>query len=77
MAYTVLTQDEQDDILIQFMQAQERDHFAHTINEARYTQMLKTLPDGAFKDSTNEPARLGHRPSFYRKNVLLGGPHPS
>jgi hypothetical protein len=46
MAYQVLTQDEQDEIVVQFLHAQERDHFCHTINQQRYAEMLKTLTKG-------------------------------
>jgi DNA-directed RNA polymerase subunit F len=47
--YQVLTQDEQDDIVVEFMKAQERDLFCHQINAERYEKMLRTLPAGDWK----------------------------
>lgn len=44
MAYLVLTQDEQDDMIVQTLLAQERDHFAHTLNQERYAEILKSRP---------------------------------
>jgi hypothetical protein len=49
MAYRVLSQDEQDEIIVAFMQAQERDLYCHQLNLARYNQMLSKLPDGEWK----------------------------
>ena len=49
MEYTLLTEEEQDDIIVTFMQAQERDAFCHQINMERYDSMLVELPDDAFK----------------------------
>lgn len=50
MVYLVLTQETQEEILVEFLHAQERDHFCHTINRQRYAEMLKTL-------STDDPFR--------------------
>lgn len=41
MTYLVLTTEEQEEILVQFLHAQERDHFCHAINQQRYDAMLK------------------------------------
>lgn len=49
MAYLVLSQDEQDDMLVETLMNQERDHYSHTVNLERYTSLLAALPDGAFK----------------------------
>jgi hypothetical protein len=49
MPYNVLSQDEQDEIIVAFMQAQERDLFCHQLNLERYNRMLETLADGEFK----------------------------
>jgi hypothetical protein len=49
MAYLVLSQDEQDDIIVQFLGAQERDQFCHALNQTRYEAMGPALPDGDFK----------------------------
>lgn len=48
--FNILTQDEQDNIVVDFHAAQERDLFTHTINLARYQSMLGTLPDTPFKN---------------------------
>jgi len=49
MAYLTLSQDDQDDVLVAFMHSQENDSYSHTVNQQRYREMLRTLPDGAFK----------------------------
>ena len=49
MPYQILTEDEQDDIMVGFLRSQERDSFAHEWNKARYEAMLSTLEDGDFK----------------------------
>ena len=48
--YSVLTDDEKDDIIVNFTRAQERDHYCHSINLERYDEMLKTLPTGDFRN---------------------------
>lgn len=50
MEYEVLSQDERDEIVVDFMRAQERDHFAHSINKERYAGLLEDLPEGEFKE---------------------------
>ncbi|MBA7653876.1 hypothetical protein ES703_61739 [subsurface metagenome] len=47
--YQVLSQDEQDDIVVSFMLSQERDKFCHELNLGRYDSMLPSLPDGEWK----------------------------
>lgn len=47
--FQVLSQDEQDDIMTNFLLAQERDLFCHQTSLARYDAMLVSLPDGPFK----------------------------
>lgn len=47
--YTVLDANEQDDIVVSFMLAQEKDKYCHEINLARYDSMLVVLPDGDWK----------------------------
>lgn len=42
--------DEKNRILVEFLEAQERDHYVHTINRQRYQDMLPTLADGPFKE---------------------------
>jgi hypothetical protein len=49
MEYQVLTQDEIDDIEVNFLLAQERDHYCHTSSLARLKTMLSTLPDGEIR----------------------------
>jgi len=45
--YKVFTkQAEKDRILVEFMEAQERDHWLHTINRQRYQSILATAPAG-------------------------------
>ena len=50
MAYVVLSQDEQDEIITAFMLTQERDHFTHTVNQNRYIALTASLPAGPFLD---------------------------
>ena len=50
MDYQVLSQDEQDDIIVSFMLSQERDKYCHSLNLERYTEMLKTLEAGPWRD---------------------------
>ena len=47
--FKVLTQEEMDDALVEFFEAQERDLFLHTINLERFERMLQTLPEGPWK----------------------------
>lgn len=48
--YQFMTQDEQDETLVAFMTAQERDHYSHTINLARFNKILETAKEGPWKD---------------------------
>ena len=50
MSYKILTQDEQDEIIVSFLHAQERDEFCHQLNLARFDQMLSSLPEGKYKE---------------------------
>jgi ferritin-like metal-binding protein YciE len=54
MDYKVLKQEEMDNIVVEFHGAQERDHFTHNLNKARYEEMLPTLDEGAFKSRIQE-----------------------
>jgi hypothetical protein len=47
--YSILSQDEQDDIVVDFMHAQERDKFCHELNLDRYDTILKAAEDGPWK----------------------------
>jgi hypothetical protein len=51
MEYKILSQEEKDRIVVEFMLAQERDHFCHTINKERYENILADplLKAGTFK----------------------------
>ena len=49
MEYKVLTQDEIDDIEVNFLLTQERDHYCHTSSLTRLKSMLASLPDGEVK----------------------------
>ena len=40
--YQILSQDEQDDIVISFLHSQERDKFAHGLNLERYDAKIPT-----------------------------------
>lgn len=42
--FQALEQDEQDDMLVQTLIAQERDLFAFSVNAERFTELLKILP---------------------------------
>ena len=48
--YLVLGEDEQDDIVVSFMLAQERDKYCHELNIARYEAMLAKLGPGQWRD---------------------------
>ena len=51
MEYKALSQKEKNKIVVEFLLAQERDHFCHTINLDRYNGILAdpTLGEGEFK----------------------------
>lgn len=48
--YQVLSQDEQDDIIVGFMLSQEKDKYCHAINLARYETILANLEPGQWRD---------------------------
>ena len=50
MQYEVLSQEDQDDIIVAFMLAQERDEFCHSINLERFDKILQDLPEGPWRD---------------------------
>lgn len=50
MSYQILTKDQQDEIVVQHLEATERDHFCHTINKERYENILKAGPPQPFAD---------------------------
>jgi hypothetical protein len=50
MNYIVLNEDEKNEILINTLLAQERDHFCYERNVERYTNLIPTLPEGEYKD---------------------------
>ena len=52
--YQVLSQEEQDDIIVSFMHGQERDKYCHELNLARYAEMLKTLEAGPWRDRVSK-----------------------
>lgn len=52
--YQLLTQEEQDDIIVGYMLAQEKDAYCHSINLERYNDMLLALPAGKFKERIEE-----------------------
>lgn len=45
ITYQFLTEEEKHDMIVPFLHAQERDHYAHSINKERYERILldKTL----------------------------------
>jgi hypothetical protein len=51
MEYKIITQDEQDEHLVNFLRAQETDHYLHQINIDRYEQIIadETITDQNFK----------------------------
>lgn len=49
-SFKVLDQEEQDRILAEFLWAQERDLYCHCINLERYDAMLRTLPEGEWRN---------------------------
>jgi hypothetical protein len=48
--YEILTQEEQDEIVVSYLHSQERDEYCHEINLNRFNEMLATLPAGKHKD---------------------------
>lgn len=48
--FTALTLDDQDEILVAFMWAQERDLFLHTVNKQRFEGILADVAEGPFRD---------------------------
>lgn len=52
--YTVLNQDEQDEIIVSFMLAQERDKFCHELNLQRYNTILKNTKEDEWKNKIGQ-----------------------
>ena len=50
MDYKALTKEEQDEITVAFLHAQEKDHFCYTINRERYAEILTLATPGPFCD---------------------------
>lgn len=48
--YLHFDQDAQDEVILTTYRAQEASHHSHATNVERYTDMLKTLPAGPFRD---------------------------
>lgn len=44
IVYDLLTQDEMDEMLVEYMRAQQRDHFLHSINLQRAREVVAMLP---------------------------------
>ena len=55
--FKVLTEEEQDEIIVEFLEAQERDLFSHTINLDRFERMLRKLPNGPWRERIEELKR--------------------
>ena len=51
MEYKILSNDEKNCIIVEFLLAQERDHYCHTVNKERYEKILSddSLEEGEFK----------------------------
>ena len=41
--YQALSVEDQEEILVNYLLAQERDHYCHTVNCERFQEMLKTM----------------------------------
>lgn len=50
MDYVLFDEDKQHEALANTLLAQEMDHYIHSVNLARYKQMLVSLPHGEFRD---------------------------
>ena len=50
MNYDQLTQEERDDIVASNMYSRELEHYQHALNIAVYTEAVKSLPAGEWKD---------------------------
>lgn len=44
--YRILTQAQQDDVVVNTLMAQEASHHSHALNVDRYAALLQTLPQG-------------------------------
>lgn len=51
MAYQLLSQDEQDEIIVSFFESQEREEFCHSINKERYDNIIATVPDSEWRSN--------------------------
>ena len=49
MPITMLTREEQDDLIVQTYKSNEKDLFVHQLNQTRFLDMLVSLPDGEWK----------------------------
>jgi hypothetical protein len=50
MEYTILSQDEQDEIIVAYLMAQERDAFCHNLNLERFERMIPSVAEGPWKE---------------------------
>lgn len=48
--YKILSEEEQDDMIVLTLAAQERDHFSHSTNLERFNSMLSTMTPNQWKD---------------------------
>jgi hypothetical protein len=51
MEYTLLSQDERDEILANTLKGQEMDHFLFSCDKSRYEKLIETLPEGEHKEN--------------------------
>lgn len=49
MKYKILGKREQKKVVREYLLQQEREHYCHAINLARYAELLRVLPDGEFR----------------------------
>ena len=49
MDYDLISQEDQDDMIVQTMKSQQMDHFVHTLNAARYRSIIASAADGPWK----------------------------
>lgn len=77
--YQLLTQDEQDEIIAEYIKAQERELFCHELNLQRFEQMLPALPEGEWKQRikqlhTETIARISEVESIMKATVKQAPP---
>ena len=54
MNYDLISQEEQDNMLVQTLRSQQMDHYVHSLNAARYRSIIASAADGPWKGRITE-----------------------